>query len=102
MEPDGTVRQKRTMYDRQKEDIKDAEKFLMEWQRAIAQRITEKERGLAEKSRVLRNQEFLKLKEDRVVINMGDFQGQLLADVLLADLMENKEGTAEVALSAAA
>jgi hypothetical protein len=102
VEPDGTVRQKRTMYDRQKEDIKDAEKFLMEWQRAIAQRITEKERGLAEKSRVLRNQEFLKLKEDRVVINMGDFQGQLLADVLLADLMENKEGTAEVALSAAA
>ncbi len=64
------MRQKRTMYDRQKEDIKDAEKFLMEWQRAIAQRITEKERGLAEKSRVLRNQEFLKLKEDRVVINV--------------------------------
>lgn len=102
VEPDGTVRQKRTMYDRQKEDIKDAEKFLMEWQRAIAQRITEKERGLAEKSRVLRNQEFLKLKEDRVVINMGDFQGQLLADVLMADLMENKEGTAEAALPAAA
>lgn len=102
VEPDGTVRQKRTMYDRQKEDIKDAEKFLMEWQRAIAQRITEKERGLAEKSRVLRNQEFLKLKEDRVVIDMGDFQGQLLADVLMADLMENKEGTAEAALPAAA
>lgn len=47
----------------------------MEWQKAIAQRITEKERGLAERSRVLRSQEFLKLKEDRVVINMGDFQG---------------------------
>lgn len=102
VEPDGTVRQKRTMYDRQKKDIKDAEKFLMEWQKVIARRITEKERGLAEKSRVLRNQEFLKLKEDRVVINMGDFQGQLLADVLMADLMENKEGTEEAVLSAAA
>ncbi|WP_300784025.1 PcfJ domain-containing protein [uncultured Acetatifactor sp.] len=98
VEPDGTVRQKRTMYDRQDKDIRDAEKFLREWQKVVARRMTAKERGLAEKSRILRNQEFLQLQEDRVVISMGDLQGQLLADVLMADLMENKEGTAGSAL----
>ena len=86
------------MYDRQDKDIRDAEKFLREWQKVVARRMTAKERGLAEKSRILRNQEFLQLQEDRVVISMGDLQGQLLADVLMADLMENKEGTAGSAL----
>lgn len=102
IEPDGTVRQKRTEYDRQKEDIRDAEKFLLEWQKVIAQRITAKEKGLAEKSRVLRNQEFMQMREDRVIINTGELKGQLLADVLMADLMENKEGIAGAALPAAA
>lgn len=102
VEPDGTVRQKRTMYDRQKDDIRDAEKFLREWQKVVARRITDRELELAEKSRILRNQEFLQLQEDRVVISMGDLRGQLLADVLMADLMENKEGTAGTALPAAA
>ncbi|WP_300800427.1 PcfJ domain-containing protein [uncultured Acetatifactor sp.] len=102
VEPDGTVRQKRTMYDRQDKDIKDAEKFLREWQKVVARRMTAKERDLAEKSRILRNQEFQQLQEDRVVISMGDLQGQLLADVLMADLMENKERTAGTALPMAA
>lgn len=102
VEPDGTVRQKRTMYDRQKDDIRDAEKFLREWQKVVARRITDRELGLAEKSRILRNQEFLQLQEDRVVINTGELRGQLLADVLMADLMENKEGIAGAALPAAA
>lgn len=102
IEPDGTVRQKRTEYDRQKEDIRDAEKFLLEWQKVIAQRITAKEKGLAEKSRVLRNQEFVQMREDRVIINTGELKGQLLADVLMADLMENKEGIVGAALPAAA
>ncbi len=102
VEPDGTVRQKRTVYDRQTEDIKDAEKFLLEWQKVVARRLTDKERGLAEKSRILRSQEFLQLQEDRVVISMGDLRGQLLADVLMADLMENKEGIVGDAIPAAA
>lgn len=83
IEPDGTVRQKRTMYDRQKEDIKDAEKFLREWQKVISKRITEKERGLAEKSRILRKEEFTQLRENQVIIHTGDLRGQLLADVLM-------------------
>lgn len=102
IEPDGTVRQKRTMYDRQKEDIKDAEKFLREWQKAISKRITAKERGLAEKSRILRNEEFTQLRENQIIIHTGDLRGQLLADVLMKDLMENKEELAETALAEAA
>ena len=99
IEPDGTVRQKRTMYDRQKEDIKDAEKFLREWQKAISKRITAKERGLAEKSRILRNEEFTQLRENQIIIHL---RGQILADVLMKDLMENKEELAETALAEAA
>ena len=102
IEPDGTVRQKRTMYDRQKEDIKDAEKFLREWQKVISKRITAKERGLAEKSRILRNQEFTQMRENQVIIHTGDLRGQLLVDVLMKDLMENKEELAGTALADAA
>ena len=102
IEPDGTVRQKRTMYDRQQEDIKDAEKFLLGWQKVVSQRITAKERELAERSRVLRKQEFTQLREDRIVINTGDLRGQLLADVLMADLMENREEPGGAFLPAAA
>lgn len=102
VEPDGTVRQKRTMYDRQKEDIKDAEKFLREWQKVISKRITAKERGFAEKSRILRNQEFTQMRENQVIIHTGDLRGQLLVDVLMKDLMENKEELAGTVLADAA
>lgn len=102
IEPDGTVRQKRTMYDRQKKDIKEAEKFLLEWQEEVSRRITARERELAEKSRILRNQEFMELRENRIVIQTGDLRGQLLADVLMADLMENREEPAGTSLPAAA
>lgn len=102
VEPDGTVRQKRTMYDRQNGDIKDAEKFLQEWQKVISKRITAEERGLAEKSRILRNAEFTQLREKQVIIHTGDLGGQLLADVLMRDLMENKEELAGAALAEAA
>lgn len=89
-EPDGTVRQKRTEYDRQYEDIQDAAKFLTKWQKVVSQRITDEEKTLAEKSKKLRNLEFAELKKDKVIINVGDLQGQLLADVLMKDLMVNE------------
>ena len=100
IEPDGTVRQKRTMYDRQEADIDDAVKFLKKWQKEISKRITDKERNLAKRSRVLRIEEFSQLKKDRITINTGHLQGQLLADVLMADLMENNEEVAEVVAAA--
>lgn len=91
IEPDGTVRQKRTMYDRQEADIEDATKFLKKWQKAIAKRITKTELELAKASRFLREQEFLQMKADRVMIQVGALAGKPLVDVLMADLMENQE-----------
>ena len=70
---------------------------MREWQKAISKRITAKERGLAEKSRILRNEEFAQMRENQIIIYTGDLQGQLLADVLMKDLMENKEGAADAA-----
>lgn len=100
IEPDGTVRQKRTAYDRQDKDIGKVTNFLREWQKQLAKQLTEKERQLAKVSRSLRIEEFAQLQKDGVVIRAGDLQGQLLADVLMADLMEINE--AVEALPAAA
>jgi hypothetical protein len=89
VEPDGTVRQKRTKFDRQGEDIEDAKAFLMEWQKVVAARLTAGDRKNAEKSRVLREQEFDQMRKDDVRIHVGDLAGQRMVDVLTADLMEN-------------
>ena len=102
IEPDGTVRQKRTLFDRQHEDIEQATEFLQKWQKVIATRLTGQDLKLAEQSRVLRNEEFIQMKKDRVVIHTGHLAGHLLADVLLADLMENKEVVQQQELPAAA
>lgn len=91
IEPDGTVRQKRTLYDRQHPDVEDANKFLRQWQKAIAKRLSEKDRELAKKSKELRLAGFAQMRRDQVRINTGDLRGRLLADVLMADLMENEE-----------
>lgn len=65
VEPCGTVRQKRTMYDRQESDIEDAADFLREWQKIIKE-----------------------LSKKNIIINTGQLQGQRLVDVLMEDLME--------------
>lgn len=89
VEPDGTVRQKRTMFDRQNSDIQDVRAFLKEWHGVVAKRLTTGDRKSARKSRVLREQEFDQMRKDKVVIHAGDLNGRLLVDVLTADLMEN-------------
>ena len=91
IEPDGTVRQKRTLFDRQHEDIEQATEFLLKWQKVIAARLTGHDLKLAERSRELRKEEFIQMQKDRVIIHTGHLAGHLLADVLLADLMENTE-----------
>lgn len=88
VEPNGTIRQKRTYFDRQNDDLKDAEKFLEEWQKVVSERLTESDREKAEKSRELRLQEFEQLRQDDVRIHIGDLAGQRLVDVLVSDLME--------------
>lgn len=91
VEPDGTVRQKRTFGDRQLPDIEDATKFLQQWQKEISKRLTQQDRELARKSKQLRLEGFEQMRRDHVVIRTGDLRGKMLVDVLMADLMENEE-----------
>lgn len=88
IEPNGTVRQLRTMYDRQNEDAAAARVFLLKWQKVVAERLTTEDRQKAEQSRILREQEFVQMRTDQVKIHTGDLAGSLLVDVLTADLME--------------
>lgn len=91
VEPGGTVRQKRTTNDEQKPDIEEAKKFLKQWQKEIAKRLTEQELSLAGKSKQLRMEGFAQMRRDKVRIYTGKLQGHMLVDVLMADLMENEE-----------
>lgn len=88
VEPGGTIRQKRTTFDRQNDDIKDAEAFLRKWQSVVSARMSAKDKDEAVKSKVLRVEMFSELQEKNVTINTGELAGHLLADVLMADLME--------------
>lgn len=89
VEPNGTVRQIRTYYDRQNEKaVADARVFLRTWQEVVAKRLSEEDRCLAKASKKLREQEFIQMRTDKVVIRTGDLAGKLLVDVLTADLME--------------
>ena len=69
-------------------DFSDAEMFLKEWQKVVSERLTESDREKAEKSKILRLQEFEQLRQDDVRIHVGDLAGQRLVDVLVSDLME--------------
>lgn len=89
IEPDGTVRQLRTKFDRQEADIDDAREFLAMWQKEVTLRLTSEDRKAAADSRILREQEFEQMRRDNVIIHAGDLAGQRLVDVLTADLMEN-------------
>lgn len=91
VEPGGTVRQKRTTGDEQKEDIEDAKKFLKQWQKEITKRLTQQELSLADKSKTLRQEGFAQMRRDKTRIYTGSLQGRMLVDVLMADLMENEE-----------
>ena len=88
VEPDGTIRQKRTVGDRQNKDLEDAVVFLRKWQKELQKRLTREDRRLAQKSSRLRLEEFQELREKKARIWHGHLQGKLLADVLEADLME--------------
>ena len=51
VEPNGTVRQIRTEYDRQNKDIDAAREFLREWQKVLTERLTDADRERAQKRR---------------------------------------------------
>jgi len=88
IEPGGTIRQKRGKFNRSDQDGSVARKFLQEWQKEVAKRLTDEDRKAAAVSRELREQEFEQLRQDNVIIRAGALAGRRLVDVLTADLME--------------
>lgn len=89
IEPGGTVRQQRTTGNAQnKADAKKYTPFLREWQKVVRERISEEDRKLAEKSRQTRILEYADLRAKKEKVRRGKLAGQLLADVLEADLLE--------------
>ena len=87
VEPNGTVRQKRTLYNRQLEDIGKAEKFILRWQKQLQKKLQKEDLELAKLSRELRIKEMDELRKNNVKLN-GNFNGRLLADIMAEDLME--------------
>lgn len=87
VEPDGTVRQKRTLYNRQNADIDEASKFLKKWQIQLQKKLRREDYELAKRSKERRMREMEELRRNQVRIH-GNFNGRLLADVLAEDLME--------------
>lgn len=88
VEPDGTIRQARTDFNRQKDDYKFAELFLRKWQKQLKRKLEKTDYELAQRSRKMRDQELKDLRRKKVKINGGDYQGRLLADVLEEGLIE--------------
>ena len=86
VEPGGTVRQKRTMYDRQDDNLAEVVEFLKEWQSYIKQ--YKEDKTAAKKSKEARVANFKELEKSKRVVPAGELAGQLLADVLKDDLME--------------
>ena len=87
-EPNGTVRQVRTVYNRQNDDIGEVRAFLKIWQKQLAKRLTQKDKQLAADSHELRVKELVQLRNDQITVHTGDLAGCLLVDVLTEDLME--------------
>lgn len=87
VEPDGTIRQKRSFWDKQHEDLEAARPFLKEWQTVVAGRLEEEDLAAAGVSREKRIENYKDLRDSKKRI----YDGRLLADVLEADLEENLE-----------
>ena len=88
VEPNGTIRQKRTLGDNQEDDIEKASSFLCKWQKVVAKRLDQEDMELAKASKMLRIQEFEELRESQVTVRTGKLAGIPLLEVLQQDLME--------------
>ncbi len=87
VEPDGTIRQKRTFGHDQLPDLDAAKPFLKEWQTIVAKRLELADLALAATARQKRIENYTELRKNKKRIRGG----ALLADVLEADLQENLE-----------
>lgn len=89
IEPGGTVRQQRTTGNRQnKEDTESYMPFIRQWQKVVRQRISDEDKAAAARSREIRLAEYKELREKKETVRNGLLAGQLLVDVLEADLVE--------------
>ena len=88
VEPGGTIRQKRSFDDLQYADLDDAKSFLEEWQNVLRERMTDKDKQLARRSKKQRESDMDELRHNNTKVRSGYLTGQLLADVLAADLLE--------------
>ncbi len=82
IQPGGTVRQKRTRFNRQ-DDEEEVVKFLREWQKAIKKRLTRKDMELEQQSSIQREIEQMEL------LQKGDEKSLRVWKELEADFMEN-------------
>lgn len=80
IEPGGTVRQKRSEYNRQP-DLDTVNEYLKEWQTEIKKRLKERDKQLAAQSAQQRAEEMEQLKN-------GTERNRQLFDLLMNDLME--------------
>ena len=89
IEPGGTIRQKRTVGNTQRDsDIKAFTPFLRKWQKNVLRKMNREDKALAQASKEARLEEYGQLRARKEPIRNGLLRGQLLADVLEADLME--------------
>ena len=88
IEPNGTIRQLRSLGDEQYDDINQARQFLRTWQKSVAKRLTPEDLELSETSKQLRLEEFQDLEENRITVRTGKLAGVPLLEVLQKDLME--------------
>ena len=88
VEPDGTIRQTRTFYNQQNEDIELARGFLIKWQKQLKKKLAKEDYKLAVKSQSLRKKEIDELRNKGVRVNGVGYCNKLLAEILEEDLME--------------
>lgn len=82
IQPGGTVRQKRTLFNRQ-DDEEQVVKFLREWQKAVKKRLTQEDLELEEQSSIQREIEQMEL------LQKGDEKSLRVWKELEDDFMEN-------------
>ena len=88
VEPNGTVRQKSTYYNRQEKNMDEINQFLKRWQRVIQKRLSKQDKLWTEESQRKREEEYLQLRKEKKIIFAGNYNGRLLADILEENLLE--------------
>ena len=91
VEPNGTVRQKSTHFNRQEKNMDEINRFLKRWQKVIQKRLSKQDKLWTEESQRKREEEFLKLRAEKKIILAGNYQGRFLVDVLEENLLEAEQ-----------